>query len=370
MKKINKQWTYTGLVLITSIVVGSLSGVVASVITNQSLDNYMQVMSDEEIVLSLSQVKPDPIPGTYEEALSAVYDSYDSLAYAYSKVDASIFEADWLYQSDALGVGVVVTSDGWILFEGDVFLGIDTDNINLLINDQWYEATEIIRDTRSDSVLVHVDSNGLEAVTFGASEFAQSGEMIFVVENSNALYISSLIDTEYYIQKPSSRAEDHWGFWKVQDEMDSSLPIFDSSGHLIGFTSGDIDALPFYHVESFIESVLEFGEPQYAAMGVYTIDINSAGNVDAEALGVDKGFMIVRPDIYSQAVQYGSPAYDAGLQERDVVVSVDGVEVSTEYSLAKALSRYSVGDEIMIGIVRETEYVEKVITLEDYDLVY
>ena len=370
MKKIKKQWTYTGLVLIASLLVGGLAGIVSSVITNKSLDTYMEVISDEEIVLSLSQVKPDPIPGTYEEALSAVYDSYESLAYAYIKTDTSIFESEWLYQGDALGVGVVVTSDGWILFEGNVLIGLDVEDISIYINDQWYVPTEIIQDTKSNAVLVRIDSGGFEAVTFGSSKLAKSGEMVFVVKNSSALFVCPLIDTEYYIQKPSSRAESYWGFWKLQDEMDESLPIFDSYGHFIGFTNGDVDALPFYHIESFIDSVLEFGEPRYAAIGAYAINIEGAVSVDVDSLGTNHGFIIVRPDIYSWAIAYNGPAYEAGLQEHDIIVSIDGVDISSDYPLAEVLSRYSVGDEIVVGLIREAEYVEKTITLENYDLVY
>jgi len=370
MKTINKQWTYTGVVLIASLVVGSLAGIVSSIATNRSLDNYMQVMSDDEIILSLSQVKPDPVPGTYEEALSSVYDSYDSLVYVYLNSDVSKLESEWMYQKEALGVGVVVTSDGWILFEAQTLDGLDIADINLLINEEWYQPVEIVEDIRSNAVLVHVDASGFDAITFGSSELTRSGEMVFIVKNDSALFVSSLVDSQYYVQSMSVKAEDRAAFWQIFDDVDESLPIFDSSGHLVGFTSGGVDALPFYHVEQFIESVLSDGEPQYAAMGAYTLDIERALNADTDLLGTDHGFILVRPDIYTRALVSGSPASDAGLREHDVIVSIDAVDVSSQYTLTKALSQYSINEEITVGVMREGEYLEFILTLEDYNLLY
>ncbi len=370
MKLTNKQWTYTGIILIASLVAGSLAGIVSSIFTNRSMENYMQIISNEEIILSLSQVKPDPIPGTYEEALSDVYDSYDSLAFAYLQTETSVLESDWIYESDALGVGVIVTSDGWVLFESQVLSGLDADEISLFINGEWYKTLEIVEDTRSSVVLVKVDAGGFDAVTFGSSELTESGEIIFILKNNSALFVSSLADAQYHIQDTSLPAEDYVVFWKVQDEMGGSLPIFDSSGHVIGFTSEGVDAIPFYHFEQFIESVLEHGTPEYAAVGAYVLDIERAVNLDTDSLSTEHGFMVVQPDSYSRAVYYGGPAHDADLEEYDVIVSVDNVDLSSEYSLAKVLSRYSTDQVITLGIMREGEYVEKVVTLENYDLLY
>jgi len=105
-------------------------------------------------------------------------------------------------------------------------------------------------------------------------------------------------------------------------------------------------------------------------MGAYTLDIERALNADTDLLGTDHGFILVRPDIYTRALVSGSPASDAGLREHDVIVSIDAVDVSSQYTLTKALSQYSINEEITVGVMREGEYLEFILTLEDYNLLY
>ncbi len=58
----------------------------------------------------------------------------------------------------------------------------------------------------------------------------------------------------------------------------------------------------------------------------------------------------------------GSPADAAGLQVGDVLLSVDDVYISAEI-LAQALSAYSVGDTVTLGVVRDGALVELAATL-------
>lgn len=362
MQCTKKQWTYTGLVLIASLIAGSLAGIVSSVYTNRSMENYMQAISDEQILLTLSQVKPGPVPGTYEEALGAVNESRNSLAYIFASNDLSSAVSGWIYETDALGVGVVVTSDGWILLDGSALGGRSSSQVKIYVSGEWYESVDVVTDIRSSAILIKIDASGLDALAYGSSESMQDGQFVFAPGDDGGLYVSSLVNSQY-TQDDFSRAEDYVNSWLLQDSLGASLPILDSSGGLIGFTATSEIAMPLYELEDFVNSVLEFSEAQYAALGAYIVDIERAVNVDVADLGTEDGFMITQ-------IVYGSPAYDGGLRQGDIIASIGGAEVSSDFELAKALSRYIADEEVVIGLIRDGEHVEKTVTLGSYDLVY
>ena len=86
MKNKKTIWSFVGAALALSIIAGAASGIVASIITNQSLDEYFESLSADRELVSISKVKPRPLPGTYEEALSQVREvGRSSLALIYPK---------------------------------------------------------------------------------------------------------------------------------------------------------------------------------------------------------------------------------------------------------------------------------------------
>jgi S1-C subfamily serine protease len=48
----------------------------------------------------------------------------------------------------------------------------------------------------------------------------------------------------------------------------------------------------------------------------------------------------------------GSPAAQAGLQPRDVIIEVDGQPLQTESSLAEAINSHQVGDTVTLTVIR------------------
>lgn len=368
MKLQTHHWSFTGLLLLVSMIVGALAGVISSIMTYRSLDEYMEKMSGQEVLLSLSQVKPEPVPGTYEEALLSVYDSYRYLAYLFPSTEVSADADDWVYPDDAMATGVVVTSDGWILFEADAVVGVGVQTGTVFANNTWFEIDNIVHDIRENMVLIHINANNLSAVTFGFSPSAQVGDMVFVPSHDTHMTVTSLerIGSD---QHASYRAEDGSDVWTLQDDVHPGVPVFDSSGRLVAITQDQQEAIPSYQLETFVTSVLEHGEPTYAAMGCYVMDIASALNVDVAALGSDYGFMITGAHIRQGVVRNG-PAAKAGLQEGDILMAVDGATVSSADPLSDVLSRYDVGDEILIDYLREGEQSTVPVTLGDYDLLY
>src|SRR3989339_1128440 len=195
-----KQITTTGIILIACVLVGALSGAIASVFTQRSLDTYLELLSDEQLVLTLSQVKPNPIPGTYEEALGRVVEAQDSLAWFYPAQEKSADPSSWGFASNSYGAGVVVTSDGWILVHDSVLPNtFSINDFSVLIAGEWYEPTEIIKDTRTEMKMVRIEASGLRVASFATSGEVQPGEFLFVLHNQEGVQVTSLLNQEWFV---------------------------------------------------------------------------------------------------------------------------------------------------------------------------
>lgn len=367
----NKQITTTGIILIACILVGALAGSIASILTQRSLDAYLEVLSDEQLVLTLSQVKPTPVPGTYEESLSRVAQAQDSVAWFYPAKEKSTDPVSWIFPSDSYGAGAVITSDGWILVHNSVLPSLySVEDFSVLIAGSWYTPIEIINDIRSDISMIRVEASGLKALSFAESSESKEGEFIFALHNQEGVQVTSLLSKEWFTSDRSQRAEDYKQYWILQDNIEEGSILFDSSGALLGVSGANKETLPIQNLTLFIESVLEGTPTIYPALGVYVISLEQGLNVDFSTLGTSHGYMVDALPGYASAFVSKSPAKIAGLQNADIIVSVGGVDVSSEYPLAKSLERYNVGEDVIVGVMREGSYQEFTVTLGEYNLLY
>jgi serine protease Do len=369
MKYQTPHWSSTALILFSIVVVGACAGTIASVMTSRSLDRYVEQMSGQDSSLLFSEVKPEPIPGTYEEALRSVSGAYQYLAYLYPANTETADSDDWVYDEDALATGVVVTSDGWILFDADSLTSVNTSNASMYIHESWFDVTNVIFDTKEQVALVRVDASGLSAVTFGYSSSAQEGEMVFAPSKDLGLSVASLVSVQNQESSVARAAEYHTDVWTLQDEIESGLPIFDSSGRLIAMSQSEGEALPLHRIEGFVKSVLADGAPMYAALGCYGLYVDAALNKDTDSLGTEHGFFVTGT-YAQQAIVWNGPAAKAGLQEGDVLITIDGVDITQENQVADIVLYDRAGDELRIGYVRDGQERETTLTLGDFDLLY
>jgi len=102
---------------------------------------------------------------------------------------------------------------------------------------------------------------------------------------------------------------------------------------------------------------MEFGEVQRALLGV------NIGDVDAEIaekLNLDKV-----EGVYIGGVVENGAANEAGIKEKDVIISVDGDKVKTAAELQEKVSQYRPGDNVDIVVIRDNEKKQFTVTLRN-----
>jgi S1-C subfamily serine protease len=85
-------------------------------------------------------------------------------------------------------------------------------------------------------------------------------------------------------------------------------------------------------------------------------------------LEVDYGALIVRGENRTDlAVIPGSPADKAGLMENDIILEVNGKKIDNENPLHRAISKFSVGQEIELTVLQKGEKKKIKIVLEEME---
>jgi S1-C subfamily serine protease len=365
MKKTQKR---TITVLILAIVSGALAGVFSSVMTNQSLERYAQSLRSNERIFQISEVKPEPVPGTYEEALSRIQESvWSSIAFVTNASSDTSANENWITRKGAVAQGAVITSDGWLLFHKDTFASyrnpLQQSEVWLL--SQRYAVEEIVEDTRSDFVLVKIDAHSLSSFAFGRSEEMKGGEIIFALTGFDEVMPISLRNSDALLDEITLPAESFISFWELSQELSSPSVLVNSRGDLIGFSDDAFVAAPFHHLFGFIQSVLRDGELQYAGLGTEVVHLQSVLNLDEFYTDQTSAGALVL------SVASSSAASKAGITIEDIIVAVDDVVISQTKTLAEILTQYSAGEGATIKLIRNGEEIEVEVTFENAeDLVY
>ena len=162
---------------------------------------------------------------------------------------------------------------------------------------------------------------------------------------------------------------------------DSGGPLLNMKGEVIGIntairsSTGEFTgvgfAVPSNTIKKIVPVLIEEGKYRHPWMGITGVDIDP-DIAEVRKLGNAKGFLVV-------TVIEGHPADDAGLKgvsktlkiddkeypiDGDIIISVDGKEVRKINDLLVHLQREkSVGDEMILGVMRDGDLIHLTLTL-------
>lgn len=281
----------------------------------------------------------------------------------------------------ATGSGFVVDKDGTILTNAHVVEGADSVSVSFEEGGEEIPAEVKGVDTSSDLAALKIDPSDvddLQVLPLGDSSKAEVGDGVVAIGNpfgySRTVTTGIVSGLQREIQAPD-------GF-QISNviQTDASInpgnsggPLLDAQGRVIGINSqiatgggqGSVGigfAVPVNTAKELLPQLRKGGEIERAYLGVNMVDVTSDLAKDRD-LPVEDGALV------AEAVN-GGPADEAGLrggdsqtgEGGDVLVKVDGQEISGSDDVAAAIADNTPGDEVEVeyyrGDERETAQVE------------
>ena len=266
------------------------------------------------------------------------------------------------------GSGVIYTSDGYIVTNNHV---IDfADNVEVTLNDnRKFKATVIGTYKKSDLAILKIEATGLPTLDIADSDNAEIGEWVLAVGNPfdlNSTVTAGIISAKGRRLQAQLNMENRDAI-EAYIQTDAAVNPGNSGGALVtadgqllgintaiktqtGVFAGYSFAIPSNLVKRIAEDIIENGSYERAYLGVSIYDMDSEA---ASELGIS----LTQGVVIDELTNGGSAQY-AGLQPKDVIVSVDGKGIKNVPELQELVGSAKVGEVLNITVYRKGDYQE------------
>jgi serine protease Do len=264
----------------------------------------------------------------------------------------------------SLGSGFIISADGYVVTNNHVVspsrTGATVDQITVTLADRRELEAELVgRDPASDLAVLKIKGNNLPFVRFAQGEQVRVGDWVVAIGNPFGLggtvtagIVSALhrnIGAGIYDRYIQTDASINMG--------NSGGPMFDLNGNVVGIntalispTGGNVGigfAIPADQAQPIVDALRRGQRPQRGYIGVSLQNITED---IAGSLGLEKN----RGELIRD-VTPGAGAARAGIQQGDVVITVNNQPVTPDQSLAYLVSNVRPGTRVPIELVRNGE---------------
>ena len=277
-------------------------------------------------------------------------------------------------QEVALGSGVVLSEDGYILTNYHVVEGAEA--IKVTIEGIEYDADIIGTDPSSDLAVIKAkNATGLTPADIGDSDNLVVGEWVmsvgcpFGLEQSVATGVVSATsrsrivdDSQYGYDLGYGSSEPTLYPNMIQTDAainpgNSGGALVDADGKVIGINtliasysgnySGVGFAIPINYAINIANQIIDGKTPTHAKLGVSLVNVTSQ---------IAKRYNLASEyGAYVQEVEAGSGAENAGIEAGDIIIAFDGEKVSSATDLTLDIREHNPGDNVTITVNRNGE---------------
>jgi Do/DeqQ family serine protease len=266
-------------------------------------------------------------------------------------------------QQRGSGSGVIISDDGYIVTNNHVIE--NAAEIEVTTNDnRTFRASLVGRDPGTDIALLKIEGGKMPSIVLGDSDALQVGEWVLAV--GNPFNLTSTVTAGIVSAKarninildydPNSESFPLESFIQTDAAVNpgnSGGALVNGRGELVGINtaiasrtgsySGYSFAVPVSIVKKVTADLLEFGKVQRAYIGV---NISNIDPQNGEVFDVSEG-------AYVRGLMNGGAAEEAGIEEGDIIVSVEDIPIKSVTELQEQVGKYRPGDKISVGILRD-----------------
>lgn len=270
------------------------------------------------------------------------------------------------------GSGVIISKDGYIVTNNHVIES--STEIEVTLNDKrTFKAKLIGADPNTDIALLKIDADNLPIVAFGNSDDIKVGEWVLAV--GNPFNLTSTVTAGIVSAKARSigiLSTQGSGNMPIESFIQTDAAInpgnsggalVNTKGELVGINAAIASqtgsyagygfAIPVSIVKKVITDLREHGAVQRAILGV------NIANLDVDAKEVKEIVKEKSIKTLNGALVMGfsekSAAEQAGVKKGDVINEVNGVKVNSVSELQEQIGRYSPGNTVTLGILRDNK---------------
>ena len=279
-------------------------------------------------------------------------------------------------QPRGMGSGVIISSDGYIVTNNHVIDGAEKLEVTLNDNRQ-FNATVVGTDVKTDIALIKINAKDLHAITFGNSDAVKVGQWCVAVGNPfgfNSTVTAGIISAKARGLSESNGNGNNNGI-KAFIQHDAAVnpgnsggALVNTAGELIGINtmiysqtgnySGCSFAVPSNTVKKVITDIKQYGTVQRAVLGIQYTELTAEKAKEEKITATTEG-------IYVAKVTDRGAAKEAGLQEGDVIVKLNGARVKDSGEMQEEMNKLRPGDKAEVEYYRDNKLKRTTVTFKN-----
>ena len=339
-------------------------------------------MRDKTVLVKQAETRTNPVaPNSYsvaaKKAMPSVVNIFTSkqiTAPSQPRIDDPRFQDFFGDPSDgqtrrenSLGSGVIVSSQGLILTNNHVVEAADEIEI-ALADGRTMPGRVVGTDPETDLAVIKVDMKNLPAITFGRSEQTNVGDIVLAIGNP---YGIGETVTQGII---SALGRNHLGINTFENFIQTDAPInpgnsggalIDADGNLVGINSAIFSrdggslgigfAIPVSLAKQVMEQIIRQGSVTRGWIGIEAQDITPE-LAESFKLKTARGSLIA-------GILRNSPADRAGLKPGDILLEINGREVTDSSTMLNLISALKPEKPAALKIMRDQNEMNIAITV-------
>lgn len=347
---------------------------------------YQEQVSQDISPLSIISAKDDgnSVVTASEESIAAVAKKVSPSVVSIVTSSKQLSFFNQTVEQQAAGTGMIVSKNGYVLTNKHVVDGADAVTI-VTSEGKTYKNVQVLgTDPLNDVAFLKIkDVSDLPAVTLGDSKTVRIGQSVVAIGNALGQYQNTV--TSGIIsgtgrpvvaggESVSSQAESLNDLIQTDAAINSGNsggPLLNLKGQVIGInTAIAADAqnlgfsIPIGAAKGMLSHLIKTGKLERPYLGIQYISITPEVK-EQYKLPVSKGDYVFATS--GPSVQIGGPADKAGVKNKDIVTSINGVKVGSGASVATLVSEYEPGDTIQLTVLRSGQTLTFKATLGTYN---
>ena len=260
------------------------------------------------------------------------------------------------YETQSLGSGFLISSDGYVLTNSHVVSA--SDDITVKLSDKReFKAKLIGFDRRTDVAVLKIDANDLPHVIIGDPAKLKVGEWVLAI--GSPFGFDNTVTAGIVSAKGRSLPQENYVPFIQTDVAinpgNSGGPLFNLKGEVVG-----INAQIYSRTGGFMG--LSFAIPIDVAMGIAD-QLRATGRVQRGRIGVviqevtdelAESFGLPKPEgALVNSVEKGGPADKAGIEASDVILEFNGIKVNSSIDLPRIVGQTKPGSKVSVKVWRK-----------------
>lgn len=267
------------------------------------------------------------------------------------------------------GSGFFVDPTGIILTNKHVIADPNAEYAVITNDDKHYVATVLARDPIDDVAILKIDITGAPTLPLGDSDKVALGEPVLAIGNALGLFkntvssgiVSGLARSIQAMPDPKTGVAEMRGLIQTDTAINpgnSGGPLFNSDCRVIGINAAIVFgaqnlsfSIPINTAKRDIADIKKYGRISRPLLGLRYLVIDEIVK-EKMKLPVDYGVLVMGHGALAPGVIKGSPAAEAGIKEKDIIIECGGVKIENGKTPQDFMEDKEAGDVLQLTILR------------------